>query len=52
MKNESGDQDLISSAVKRIVKELIKIAIYPTQSQFLSKTEEFLSENYSEFYKR
>ncbi|POG79815.1 hypothetical protein GLOIN_2v1472049 [Rhizophagus irregularis DAOM 181602=DAOM 197198] len=40
------------SAVKRIVKELIKIAIYPTQSQFLSKTEEFLSENYSEFYKR
>jgi oligoendopeptidase F len=38
--------------VKRIAKELIKVAIYPTQKQFLLKTEEFLSENYPEFYKR
>ncbi|RGB42245.1 hypothetical protein C1646_751137 [Rhizophagus diaphanus] len=52
LKNKPNDQNLISSAVKCIAKELIKIAIYPTQKQFLAKTEGFLSENYPEFYKR
>jgi len=38
--------------VKNIVKILLNVEIYPTNEQFWQHTEEFLSENHQDFYKK
>ena len=38
--------------VKNIVKILLNVKIYPTNEQFRQHTEEFLSENHQDFYKK
>jgi len=38
--------------VKNIVKILLNVEIYPTNEQFQQHTEEFLSENHQDFYKK
>ncbi|CAB4376816.1 unnamed protein product [Rhizophagus irregularis] len=52
LKSEPNDENVIAEAVKNIAKNLIKIAIYPIQAQFLQQTEAYLSENKPDFYKR
>ncbi|CAB4393996.1 unnamed protein product [Rhizophagus irregularis] len=52
LKSEPNDENVIAEAVKNIAKNLIKIAIYPIQAQFLQQTEVYLSENKPDFYKR
>ena len=38
--------------VKNIVKILLNVEIYPTNEQFQQHTEEYLSENHQDFYKK
>jgi hypothetical protein len=38
--------------VKNIVKILLNVEIYPTNEQFRQTTEEYLSENHQDFYKK
>jgi hypothetical protein len=38
--------------VKNIVKILLNIEVYPTNEQFRQTTEEFLSENHQDFFKK
>ena len=38
--------------IKNIVKILLNIEIYPTNEQFRQTTEEYLSENHQDFFKK